>query len=268
MPGIGRSRRRILHANLRARVSREERRAEIERLARDSADCFGAAFIEFLAGRPRCPRTEIRERVRVVGDEHFAAARARGRGVFLLSAHFGGWELGAIRAGLIGEPIAPVVRPLDNPLLEKELARRRTRFGNRLIAKRDAAREILRTLRDERDGRDPDRPERPAAARASSCRSSAGSPRRRPPLALFQLKTDAAVVPVFVWPEGGGRYRLELERPDPRRRVPLRATPTATRPSAARPRATWRSPRPSIRRKPDGLALDARPVEDAAGDER
>ena len=34
-----------------------------------------------------------------------------------------------------------------------------------------------------------------------------------PALALFQLKTDAAVVPVFTWPEGGGRYRLEFETP-------------------------------------------------------
>ena len=50
---------------------------------------------------------EIRDRVRVQGEEHLLAARARGRGVFLLSAHFGGWELGAIRAGLIGEPIRP-----------------------------------------------------------------------------------------------------------------------------------------------------------------
>ncbi len=34
-----------------------------------------------------------------------------------------------------------------------------------------------------------------------------------PALALFQLKTDAAVVPVFTWPEGAGRYRLEFETP-------------------------------------------------------
>ena len=83
------------------------------------------------------------------------AARARGKGVFLLSAHFGSWELGAVRAGMLGEPIASVVRPLDNPLLEEELARRRTRFGNRLIRKKDAAREILRRHPAGRDGRDP-----------------------------------------------------------------------------------------------------------------
>jgi KDO2-lipid IV(A) lauroyltransferase len=34
-----------------------------------------------------------------------------------------------------------------------------------------------------------------------------------PSLARIQLKTGAAVVPVFTWPEGDGRYRLEFETP-------------------------------------------------------
>jgi KDO2-lipid IV(A) lauroyltransferase len=207
---IGRSRRRILHANLRAAFP-EKSDAEIARLARASADWLGTAFVEFLqvsglrAGA-------IRERVRVVGEEHFAAARARGKGVFLLSAHFGGWELGAIRAGLIGEPIAPVVRPLDNPLLEEELERRRTRFGNRLIAKHDAARDVLRTLRVggtvailvDQNVLPGEGVFVPFFGRLAAT---------TPALARFQLKTDAAVVPAFVRPQGGGRYCLELGTP-------------------------------------------------------
>jgi KDO2-lipid IV(A) lauroyltransferase len=30
---------------------------------------------------------------------------------------------------------------------------------------------------------------------------------------LLQLKTGAAVVPVFTWPLGEGRYRLQFEKP-------------------------------------------------------
>lgn len=207
---IGRSRRRILHVNLRAAFP-ERSEAEIGRLARASADWLGTAFVEFLQVSA-LSADGIRERVRVVGEEHFAAARARGRGVFLLSAHFGGWELGAIRAGLIGEPIAPVVRPLDNPLLEKELERRRTRFGNRLIAKSDAARDVLRTLRAngtvailvDQNVLPGEGVFVPFFGRLAAT---------TPALALFHLKTDAAVVPAFVRPEGGGRYRLELGAP-------------------------------------------------------
>ncbi len=185
--------------------------ADVERLAGDSAASVGAAFVEFLQVSGMS-EVEIRDRVRVQGEEHLLAARALGRGVFLLSAHFGGWELGAIRAGLIGEPISPVVRPLDNPHLEQELARRRTRFGNRLIAKRDAARDILRAIHARQTVAilvDQNVLAREAVFVPFFGRLAATTPA----LALFQLKTDAPVVPAFVRPEGGGRYVLELGAP-------------------------------------------------------
>ncbi len=155
---------------------------------------------------------EVRSRIRVAGEENLRRARERGKGVFLLSAHIGGWELGAIRAGMLGEPIAPVVRPLDNPLLERELARRRTRFGNRLIAKREAAKDILRAMAKGETVAilvDQNVLAREAVFVPFFGRLAATTPA----LALLQLKTDAAVVPVFTWPEGGGRYRLEFETP-------------------------------------------------------
>jgi KDO2-lipid IV(A) lauroyltransferase len=204
------SRRAILVENLRQAFP-EKGAAEIERLASGSAASVGAAFVEFLQVSGMS-EAEIRDRVRVAGQEHLLAARARGRGVFLLSAHFGGWELGAIRAGLIGETIAPVVRPLDNPHLEEELARRRTRFGNRLIAKRDAARDILRAIRSKQTVAilvDQNVLAREAVFVPFFGRLAATTPS----LALFQLKTDAPVVPAFVWPEGSGRYVLELGAP-------------------------------------------------------
>ena len=173
------SRRRILLENLAAAFP-EKGAEEIERIARASAEWLGAAFVEFLEVSS-LSEEEVRSRVRIAGEENLRGARERGKGVFLLSAHFGGWELGAIRAGLLGEPIAPVVRPLDNPLLERELARRRTRFGNRLIAKRDGGER--RPARDARRAR----PWRSSStrtcsrARPSSSRSSAASRRRRRP---------------------------------------------------------------------------------------
>jgi Kdo2-lipid IVA lauroyltransferase/acyltransferase len=207
---IAPSRRRILAKNLRAAFP-DAAEATLARLAEESAGWLGIAIVEFLQVSGMS-EAEIRDRVRVVGEENLAAARAGGRGAFLLSAHFGSWELGAIRAGLIDGPIAPVVRPLDNPYLERELARRRTRFGNRLIAKRRAARDVLRTLRaggtvailiDQNVVREE------AVFVPFFGRLAATSPA----LAVLQLATDAPVVPAFVWPEGGGRYRLELGPP-------------------------------------------------------
>ena len=207
---LSRSRARILRENL-ALAFPEKSAAEIRRLARDCAGNLGAAFMEFLASS-QLTREDVLSRVSLAGEENFAAARARGKGVFLLSAHFGSWELGAIRAGLIADPISSVVRPLDNPLLERELAHRRTRLGNRVIAKKDAAREILRAIRKKETVAilvDQNVLPREAVFVPFFGRPAATTPS----LALLQLKTGAAVVPVFTWPEADGRYRLDFETP-------------------------------------------------------
>ncbi len=204
------SRRRILEANL-ASAFPDLAPAQIRALARRSVENFGSVFLEFLDSS-RYSREQIEDRVVVVGREHLDAARARGKGVFVLSAHFGSWELGAVRAGLLGEPIASVARPLDNALLEAEVAGRRTRFGNSLIRKNEAAREILRALRERRTVAimiDQNVLPGEGVFVPFFGRLAATSPS----LALLQMKTDAAIVPAFAWPLGSGRYRLEFEAP-------------------------------------------------------
>jgi len=203
-------RRRILRENLSAAFPGAPP-AEIERLARGSAEALGRSFAEFLEVAALSGE-QIRKRIEVEGDDNLRAARRLGRGVFLLSAHLGGWELGAIRAGMLGEPISPVVRPLDNPLLERELSRRRTRFGNRPIAKREAARDVLRALRRRETVAiliDQNVLPREAVFVPFFGRLAATTPA----LARFQISTGAPVVPVFTWPQGSGRYKLVFEKP-------------------------------------------------------
>jgi KDO2-lipid IV(A) lauroyltransferase len=207
---FARSRNRILEENLSAAFP-EMPGAERRRIARACRELFGSTILEFVESTS-FSREEIERRVGVAGVENLQSARQRGKGVFILSAHIGSWELGAIRAGLLGEPISPVVRPLDNPLLERELHRRRTRLGNRVIAKRDAAREILRALRGNQTVAiliDQNVIAEEAVFVPFFGRPAATSPS----LALLQLKTDAAVVPVFTFPAGNGGYRLEFQTP-------------------------------------------------------
>jgi Kdo2-lipid IVA lauroyltransferase/acyltransferase len=203
-------RRRILQANLTAAFPRKSP-AEIGAIAERSLEGFASSLVDFLE-TGRSTREDLLSRVTVVGAENLASARARGKGVFLLSAHFGSWEIGALVAGLLGEPISPVARPLDNPLLEEELDRRRRRFGNRPIAKREAAKELLRAMsRNETVAILVDQNVLP---REAVFVPFFGRPAATTPsLARIQLKTGAAVVPVFTWPEGDGRYRLEFETP-------------------------------------------------------
>lgn len=207
---IGSSRRRILLRNLTAAFP-EKTPEEIEDIARRSIEGFAAGLVDFLE-TGRLSAEDVRSRVSIAGEEHLAAARARGRGVFLLSAHFGSWEIAALAAGLMGEPIALLVRTLDNPLLEEELARLRRRFGNRPIPKKEAARELLRTMaRNESVAILVDQNVIPREAIFVPFFGRLAA--TTPALALLHLKTGASVVPVFMWPEGAGRYRMEFERP-------------------------------------------------------
>ena len=203
-------RRRILQKNL-AEAFPGKSPAEIEAIAAGSIDGFASSLVDFLE-TARSSREDLLSRVSVIGEDNLESARARGKGVFLLSAHFGSWEIGALVAGLLGEPISPVARPLDNPLLERELDRLRRRFGNRPIAKREAAKELLRAMsRNETVAILVDQNVLP---REAVFVPFFGRPAATTPaLARIQLRTGAAVVPVFTWPEGNGRYRLEFETP-------------------------------------------------------
>lgn len=81
------------------------------------------------------------------GLENYQAAKAKGRGVLVATAHFGNWELSAFSHALLTEPMNVMVRPLDNPLVDRLVETRRSLSGNRLIYKKDAARSVLKALK-------------------------------------------------------------------------------------------------------------------------
>lgn len=69
------------------------------------------------------------------------------RGLAILSAHLGSWEMGQYLLGLRGRPMSPVARILDNPYLNRASVRSRTRFGGEVIPRDGALWGIRRVLR-------------------------------------------------------------------------------------------------------------------------
>lgn len=101
-----------------------------------------AAFVRF----PQMHRGNIDQWISYEGLEHYSQAKQQGRGILVATAHLGNWELSAFAHGLMTEPMNIVVRPLDNPRIDRLVEQTRKLSGNRLIEKWDSARSILRAL--------------------------------------------------------------------------------------------------------------------------
>jgi Kdo2-lipid IVA lauroyltransferase/acyltransferase len=102
--------------------------------------------IDSVARFPKLNRENIHRYIRYDGLENYTRAKAKGRGILIPTAHLGNWELSAFAHAYMTEPMHIVVRPLDNPRLDAWVERRRALSGNRIIYKKEAAREILKAL--------------------------------------------------------------------------------------------------------------------------
>ena len=89
---------------------------------------------------------EVRERTRVTGLEVVEAAMRKGRGVILLSAHLGNWEVGGAALVARGFPIDVVVARQRNVLFDRYLTRSRERLGFGIIPRDEGRRGVLAAL--------------------------------------------------------------------------------------------------------------------------
>jgi len=118
-----------------------ERRAITDQVFRSIA-----RLIWVFARFPRINRENIQDWIRYEGLEHYLEAKKAGRGILFATAHFGNWELSAFAHALMTEPMHIMIRPLDNPGVDRLVEGRRQLSGNHLIVKWDGARAVLRAL--------------------------------------------------------------------------------------------------------------------------
>jgi len=205
-----RQRRAGLH-NLRM-VFPEMSGGDNERILRGCFQNMGRLLVEF-THFPELNKSNISQFVVHDGLENYLEGLRRGRGVIFMTAHFGAWELSSFAHAVYGYPLKFIVRPIDNPRIEQLISNYRTSSGNVPIQRRSAARDILKALRqNEAVGILFDQN---TTRKEGVFAEFFGIPAATSPsIALFALRTNAAVVPGFlIWDKDLGKHRLRLDPP-------------------------------------------------------
>jgi KDO2-lipid IV(A) lauroyltransferase len=172
-----------------------------------------ARVLVTLAKLPSIRADNLDKWIRFEGYEHFECARCAGKGVLFATAHLGNWELSAYAHALVAGPMQVVVRPLDNPMVDAMVERRRAFSGNQIISKRDPARAILRALaRNEAVGILIDQN---VADHSNAFVSFFGVPAAATTgFARLAASSGAAVIPGYaLWSETEERYVLHFDPP-------------------------------------------------------
>ncbi len=97
---------------------------------------------------PKYSAKNIEDVVVLDGHENFLEGKSHGKGVVYLTGHIGAWELSSYAHALYGFPLYYMARPLDNLALDSLVNLYRGLSGNKPIYKNEAARTMLRVLKE------------------------------------------------------------------------------------------------------------------------
>jgi KDO2-lipid IV(A) lauroyltransferase len=200
--------RRVGQRNLEMALPELSVRAR-RRILRGVFRSLGRQLVEFCRMTRYTPEN-TRDWIRTEGLDHYLAAKARGKGVLIVTGHMGAWELSSFYHSLMGYPMGMVARPLDNRRLDAFVNGIRCLHGNRVLPKDDFARGLLRAMRaGQTVGLLMDTNMTPPQGvfveffGRKACTASG--------VARVALKTGAAVLPGFMlWEAGERRYVLHF----------------------------------------------------------
>lgn len=182
--------------------------SERKELALKTFEHFGRAAVDFLRTVGRTDEQVIAS-VEDCGFENLEAASREGKGVLLITGHFGHWERHGHYSKARGFPLCVVARDADDPALQKEVARLREAAGLEVLSRGNAARAILGALKQNKIvGLLPDQNS------AESFLSFFGKPAGTvlgP--AVMHLRTGAPLLMAFCPRIGVGKYRGIVSEP-------------------------------------------------------
>ena len=185
---------------------------EIHNIALGAYRNYSTALMEMLwAGNK--PREVLMGTVRVSNMEVFNRLFSQGRGLILLSGHYGNWEFLVVPLRLhINQPLSMIFQHQQNRKIDTLISEMRCRFENALIPMGPSVREVIRTLK---EGKIVLMLGDQSGPRESAIIDFFGRPTatRRGP-AVFCLKTGAPIAMVFMVRQPDGTYVATFETVD------------------------------------------------------
>ncbi|MBW1980985.1 MAG: hypothetical protein JRJ12_07170 [Deltaproteobacteria bacterium] len=119
----------------------------IRRLRRDIFKHAGITILEIVHST-FVRRQDLLAMFNLTGKENLQDALQRNKGAIIVSAHLANWEMGFQFIGCyLKRSLTGIARSLRQKRLDRWLHHLRTRFGNRVLYKKDALEEMRRTLR-------------------------------------------------------------------------------------------------------------------------
>ncbi len=204
-------RRHTAYADLKAAFTNRFDEKERWRIVQNHFAHLAQVGVEMLYF-PTLSKADLAGRITVHHKERYDRLIAENRGVVLLTAHFGNWELLQVIGTLEGRPVHVLQRPQKHPLFDQILSDLRQSRGSLAVSRGMGVRGLIRALRarqsagllgDQDAGKYEGRIERLFGRKTTV------------PAGPFELaaRTDAALLPVFIVSRGGGRYEIFVEEP-------------------------------------------------------
>jgi lauroyl/myristoyl acyltransferase len=136
----------IVESNLKVVLDQNKGPHEIKKLTYTIFQNFARFIYEFLR-LPWLGEWDLSHRIVMYGIDKVDRALEQGKGVIVLTAHIGNWELGASTLVLKGYPLTVVALRHSNPLINRFFCQRRIGKGLRVCYLDNATRVGLKILR-------------------------------------------------------------------------------------------------------------------------
>lgn len=198
--------------NLRAAFGGQYTPAQYQRIIRSMFQNLGMTLME-IARIPRIDRAYVERWITLApgARERLDAALEKGRGVILLTGHFGNWELISITGALLGYPALVLAREQGWTRLNRLITQYRESKGCRVVTKGFPIRELIRGLR---EGRIVGIVSDQDGGRNGLLAPFLGRLASTAPGAIaLGLETEAPILPLFMIRTKGAAHTLIIEEP-------------------------------------------------------